>query len=147
MKPFLPGPWPDLGILFLRLGAGITMMVHGGLKFAGGQSFLSTVGANWSAAIGIHFAPLSWGIFVALVQTLGGLLIAVGFLSRPAAILLTFVMAVGAVMVYQKTGMTFKEWSHPLEAALTCLAIFVMGSGRFSLEANRIRGRSAGPNL
>lgn len=134
MQPLLPGPWPHAGMLVLRLGTGLTMIVHGWLKFAGGESFLTTVGTNWSAAIGIHFAPLAWGIFVALTQTLGGLLIAIGFLARPAAVLLTFVMAVGAVMVFEKSGMTFKDWSHPFEAALTCLAIAIMGTGRFALS-------------
>ena len=134
MKSLLPGPWPETGMLLLRLGTGLTMIVHGWLKFAGGESFLTTVGTNWSAAIGIHFSPLAWGIFVAASQTLGGLLIAVGFLARPAAIVLTFVMAVGAVMVFEKTGSTFKEWSHPFEAALTCLAIAVMGTGKIAIS-------------
>jgi len=130
----LPGPWPDTGMLLLRLGTGITMIVHGWLKFAGGEPFLTTVGTNWGGTIGIHFTPFLVGIFVALAQALGGLLIALGFLARPAAILLTFVMAVGAVMVFEKTGTTFKDWSHPLEAALTCLAIAVMGTGKFAIS-------------
>jgi len=134
MKITLPGPWPDAGSLFLRLGTGITMIVHGAIKFDGGESFLRTVGTNWSAVLGIHFAPFFWGIFVALCQVLGGGLIAIGFLTRPAALVLTFVMAVGAVMVFQKTGMTFKEWSHPFEAALTCLAIAIMGAGRYGFD-------------
>ena len=134
MKKILPGPWPDAGILFLRLGTGITMIVHGWLKFAGGESFLKIVGTNWSAVLGFHSGPLYWGIFVALCQMLGGALIALGLLARPSALVLTFVMAVGAIMVFQKAGMTFKEWSHPFEAALTCLAIAILGSGRFAWD-------------
>jgi len=134
MKKLLPGPWPDAGILFLRLGTGITMIFHGGIKFAGGEPFLTTVGTNWSAALGIHSQPFLWGIFVALAQTLCGSLIALGVLARPAALVLTFVMAVGAVMVFEKTGTTFKDWSHPAEAALTCLAIAIMGCGRFGFD-------------
>lgn len=133
MKINIPGPWPDAGILILRLGTGITMIVHGWIKFAGGEPFLKIVGTNWSAALGIHFAPLFWGIFVALCQTLGGALIALGLLVRPASLILTFVMAVGAVMVF-KAGLPFKEWSHPFEAALTCLAIAIIGAGRFGFD-------------
>ena len=134
MKQILPSPCPDLGNLFLRLGTGATMIVHGWIKFAGGEPFLKIVGTNWSAALGIHFEPYFWGIFVALSQVLGGALIAIGLLSRPAALVLTFVMAVGAVMVFEKAGMSFKDWSHPFEAALTCFAIFLMGSGRFGFD-------------
>lgn len=133
MKLSLPGPWSDAGILFLRLGTGITMIVHGWIKFAAGEQFLTTVGTNWSAVLGFHSQAYLFGVFVALCQTLGGTLIAFGFLARPAALVLTFVMAVGAVMVFQKTGMTFKDWSHPFEAALTCFAIFLIGSGRFAI--------------
>ena len=133
MKISLPGPWPDTGLLVLRLATGLTMVVHGWLKFQGGEPFLTIVGTKWSAALGIHFAPLFWGIFVAASQTLGGTLIALGLLARPAALVLTFVMAVGAVMVFEM-GQPFKEWSHPFEAALTCLAIAIIGSGIFSFD-------------
>lgn len=133
MNLSLPGPWPAAGILFLRLGTGITMIVHGWIKFAGGEAFLKIVGANWSAVLGFHSQAYLWGIFVAFCQILGGALIALGLLARPAALVLTFVMAVGAVMVFQ-AGMPFKEWSHPFEAALTCLAIAILGSGRFAWD-------------
>ena len=133
MKISLPGPWPDFGLLILRLGTGLTMVVHGWLKIAGGETLLTTVGTNWGGTIGIHFAPFLVGLFVALSQLLGGLLISLGFFARPAALLLAFVMAVGAVMVYNKTGTTFRDWSHPLEAAITCLAIAFIGTGRFTL--------------
>lgn len=129
----LPATSSDIGYLFLRLATGLTLLTHGYFKFAGGETFLTTVGTNWSAALGIHFAPFFWGIFVATVQTLGGLLIALGFLTRTASSLMAFVMLVGAVMVFEK-GLPFKDWSHPFEAGLTCIAIAIMGSGQLSLS-------------
>lgn len=138
----LSASYPDFGNLILRLGTGLTMIVHGWLKFSGGEPFLTAVGTNWSAAIGIHFAPHFWGIFVAAAQTLGGALIALGIFCRPAALLLTFVMAVGAVMVFERAGMSFKDWSHPFEAALTCIAIALMGTGRFGLDKFLSRSRA-----
>jgi putative oxidoreductase len=138
---FLPPPSPDIGNLFLRLGTGVTMFIHGWLKFAGGEAFLKTVGTNWSAVLGLHSQPLYWGIFVAVCQTLGGILIALGLLARPASLVLTFVMTIGAIMVFEKAGTSFKDWSHPAEAALTCFAIAIMGSGRFGLD--RVLGKAS----
>lgn len=123
----------DIGYLFLRLATGLTLAVHGWQKFVGGESFLTVVGTNWSGALGIHFAPLFWGIFVATAQVLGGFLVAVGLWLRPAASVLAFVMLVGALMVWG-ADKPFKEWSHPFEAGLTCIAIAIMGSGQYSLS-------------
>jgi uncharacterized membrane protein YphA (DoxX/SURF4 family) len=114
------------------------MIFHGGIKFAGGEAFLTKVGTNWSAVLGMHSEPFYWGIFVALSQTLCGLLMAIGVLTRAAALVLTFVMGVGGVMVFQM-GLPFKEWSHPTEAALTCMAIALMGAGRLALQGGTSR--------
>lgn len=132
MKSLLPAPWPDAGNLFLRLGTGIAMIVHGWPKITGGTPAWEHSAAVFGV-IGIHFWPVFWGFLVALSQTLGGALIALGFLARPAALMLGFVMALAAVMVFQKTGGNFSEWSHPGEAAVTCFAIFLLGTGRYSL--------------
>ncbi len=132
MKSLLPAPWPDAGNLLLRLGTGIAMIVHGWPKITGGTAAWEHAAAVFGV-VGIHFWPVFWGFLVALSQTLGGALIALGFLARPAAISLTIVMGLAAVMVFQLTGGNFKEWSHPAEAAMTCLAIAVMGTGRFAI--------------
>ena len=134
MKFSLPGPWPDAGNFILRFGTGIAMVVHGWPKISGGAAVWEHSGAGIAGVVGIHFWPVFWGFLVAVSQTLGGALIAVGFLARPAAIALTIVMGLAAVMVFQLTGGNFKEWSRPAEAALTCLAIAVMGTGRFAWD-------------
>lgn len=134
MKIHLPGPWPDLGCLFLRVGFGFAMVVHGWPKIAGGTSAWEHSGAGIAGVVGIHFLPTFWGFLVALSQTLGGALIAIGFLARPAAFVLGVVMALAAVMVFQVSGGNFKEWSHPAEAAVTCFAIVLIGTGRFGFD-------------
>jgi len=110
------------------------MVAHGWLKLIGGEHVWAAVGANWAGTLGIHSTPVVWGLIVALCQTLCGALIAIGFLARPAALVLAFVMAVAAPMAFQLSHGDFKLWSHPAEAAVTCLAIFMMGTGRFALQ-------------
>ena len=130
----LPPTWPNVGNLFLRVGTGVAMIIHGWPKILSGTAGWEHSGAALTAVIGIHFWPVAWGLFIALSQTLGGALIAIGFLTRPAALILALVMTVAAVMVFQKTDGNFKEWSHPAEAAITCFAIVMMGTGRFGWD-------------
>lgn len=104
------------------------------------------MGTIWRCAaltgvLGIHFMPVVFGFLVALSQALGGLLIAAGLFTRVAAFILAFVMGLAAVMVFQKTGGVFKEWSHAAEAAVACFAIALIGSGRFGLDSYSFLGR------
>ncbi|MFZ4537582.1 DoxX family protein [Propionivibrio sp.] len=135
MKNFFSCPWAAIGILVLRLGIGFEMVVYGWPKITAGTTVWEHSGAALSGVLGIHFMPAVWGFFVALTQALGGLLIVVGLFTRPAAFALAFVMGLAAVMVFQTTGGNFKEWSHPAEAAVACLAIALIGAGRFGLDS------------
>lgn len=141
MKTVLPCPWAAIGILVLRLGIGFEMMVYGWVKIAGGTVVWENVGAALSGVLGIHFMPVVFGFFVAFAQALGGLLMAAGLFTRAAAFVLAFVMGLAAVMVFQKTGGIFKEWSHPAEAAVACLAIALIGAGRFGFDSYSFLGR------
>lgn len=136
MKFPLPGPWPDAGNFILRLGVGIAVTVHGWPMISGGAAAWERIGAAIAGAAGIHFWPVFWGFLFALSQTVGGALIAAGFLARPAALVLAILMGLAAVAVFHFSGGNFKEWSVPAEAALTCLAIAVMGTGRFAISGN-----------
>ena len=134
MKSTLTSPWADIGNLVLRVGIGLEMFVYGWPKIMGGVALWEHSGAALAGVLGIHFLPVVWGFLVALSQALGGALIAIGFCARPAAFALAFVMGLAAVMVFQVTGGNFKEWSHPAEAAVACLAIGLMGTGRFGFD-------------
>ena len=134
MNNLLSCPWATIGILVLRLGIGFEMAIYGWPKIAAGTAFWEQSGAALTGVLGIHFMPVVFGFLVALSQALGGLLIAAGLFTRAAAFVLAFVMGLAAVMVFQKTGGIFKEWSHPAEAAVACLAIALIGAGRFGLD-------------
>jgi putative oxidoreductase len=110
------------------------MFIHGWPKIIGGSAGWEHAGAALAAVVGIHFWPTVWGFLVALCQTLGGAMIAIGFLARPFSIALSFIMVLASVMVYQKTGGDFKQWSHPAESAIACLAMAIMGTGRFGWD-------------
>lgn len=68
----------DLGLLFLRVGIGVMMIVHGFPKLAGGTDKWHQVGQAMTH-LGIDFFPVFWGLSCAMVETLGGVFLILGF--------------------------------------------------------------------
>lgn len=127
------GQYRDVGILILRAGIGIMMVFHGWPKLAGGQVAWEKVGGAM-AFLGISFWPVFWGFLAAMSETIGGALLAVGFLTRWAALAMTFTMVVATMMMYHVNKGSFIEWSHPAEIGIVCLALFVIGAGKYSVD-------------
>ena len=76
---------PNFGLLLLRILLGAMMVMHGVPKFLGGSALLTEIGQKM-AVLGITFAPLFWGFCAALLETLGGVLLVLGFLCQVTAI-------------------------------------------------------------
>jgi len=123
----------DAGILFLRIGLGAAFILHGWPKIEGGPETWIKIGSAMKF-IGVDFLPVFWGFMAAISETLGGVLIILGFLFRPAAFLLTFTMTIAAVMLYHTTGANFTEWSRPAEMAVIFFSLILIGAGRFSID-------------
>ncbi len=117
----------DLGLLFLRAGIGIMMAFHGWPKLAGGIHQWEKLGKATSA-IGINFLPGFWGFSSAMVETIGGVLIVLGFVFRPVTILMTLNFIVATVMVY-KASYQFNEWSRPAEMLILFFSLIFIGAG------------------
>ena len=128
------GKYRDVGILLLRAGIGAMMVLHGWPKLAGGQHVWEKVGAAMQF-LGVGIYPVFWGLMAAMSETLGGTLLVVGFLTRPAALSIAFTMSVATLMIY-RTGGNFNEWSHSLEVGIVALSLFVIGAGKFSIDRN-----------
>ena len=93
----------DLGLLFLRAGIGTMMVLHGWPKLAGGIQHWEKLGKATSH-IGISFFPGFLGFSSAMVETVGGVLILLGFCFRPVTILMTLNFIVATVLLYKTTG-------------------------------------------
>src|SRR6476620_9162153 len=83
------------GLLILRLGIGAMMIVHGYPKLFGGTAMWTKLGAS-VRPFGLHDFPAFWGFMAAFAETIGGLLFLVGFLFRPACLLLLITMSVAS---------------------------------------------------
>ena len=122
----------DIGLLLLRIGIGIMFVLHGYPKITGGPEKWAMIGGA-IGNLGIHFAPVFWGFMAAVSEFCGGLLLIVGFLSRPACVLLTITMIVATSMHIGK-GDGFAQYSHALESGILFLSLFLIGPGRYSVD-------------
>jgi putative oxidoreductase len=127
----------DVGLLVARLGFGLGFVwFHGLPKLLGGPEQWAGNGAAM-ANFGITFAPALWGLAAALSETLGGLLLALGLLSRPASLALMSVMIVAATNHFVSGQGTP---AHAFKNAWLFAGLFLIGPGRYSLDNYFTRG-------
>lgn len=123
----------DLALLILRVGIGISFVfVYGADKITGGPSTWADLGRNM-ALFGVTFWPTAWGFTAALTEFAGGILLMLGLLFRPALVLMLVTMSVAAAghISGQIDG---GPW-HATEMAAVFVALFILGPGRYSLDA------------
>ena len=123
----------NVGLLILRCGIGLIFVRHGVGKLLAGLEMWHWLGSSMSH-LGIHFAHTFWGFAAACAEALGGLSLIAGFGTRISAGVMGFVMFVAFVMHYTK-GDAWTTLSHPLSLFVVFIALVVMGSGRYSLDA------------
>ncbi len=130
----------DFGLLILRISIGVLMIVHGVPKFLGGSKQMEWLGSQM-AIFGITFWPVFWGFMAAFSEVVGGLLLIVGFLVRPACFFLicTMIVASAHYIAEPEKGLSALEnfnfyISNPLSLAFVFLSIMFMGPGRFSVQ-------------
>ena len=117
--------YQDTVYSIMRLIVGLLFASHGGQKILGFPP-------------GGHGAPEDMlGMLGAWIELAGGLMVALGFLTRVAAFICSGEMAVAYFMMHAKGGF-FPIVNHGEAAVFYCFAflfIFFYGSGRLSLDA------------
>jgi putative oxidoreductase len=126
------GRFRDFGLLLMRTGLGLAFVVHGSGKMFGGPDGWTQLGGSM-AAFGITFAPMAWGFLASFAEFAGGILLILGFLFRPAAILLLATMTVATFTLYTG-GHDYNSYSHPLKMAVVFLGALFVGPGRLSID-------------
>jgi putative oxidoreductase len=126
----------SLGLLILRLVAGLTLAAHGAQKFFGwfeGSGFTGTL--KMQERMGLKPAWL-WAFLVILGEFGGGLSLALGFLTPLGAAGCFGIMLMAILKTHWKNG--FWNSKRGLEFPLSLLAISVaiglMGPGSYSLD-------------
>ncbi len=126
---FTPYTWP-----LIRVTAGLMLVPHGWGKLftEGGVDRM----AGGLAKMGLEPAyPLA--LYIALLEFLGGLMLALGLFTRVVAALVVGFMAVAAFYVHWGIGFLWiqKGFEYPLFWGLVCIAIAIRGGGPMSLDA------------
>ena len=122
------------GLLGLRLVTGVIFIAHGLPKFGfmGGGGLEGT--AAWLGGLGIPLPMLS-AVLVASAETVGGLMLIVGFMTRFAAATQVIAMLVAIFMVHWSNGFTANggyQWALLMAAA--AFTLMVDGAGRHSFD-------------
>ena len=120
--------YPDLALLLLRVGFGLYMAIgHGWGKITAGPEKWADLGGM----IGLDFAPAFWGFMAAISEFGAALLVALGLLTRPAALLVALTMATAATM-HIVTGNGSPESA--LIYLVAFVAIMLYGPGKYSAD-------------
>ena len=92
--------------------------------------------------IGVDFGHTFMGFMAAISESGGGLLLAMGLLTRPACFFLLNVMIVATTM-HVRSGHPFVKYSHALEAGILFFSLLLIGPGKISLDQILFRKRGA----
>lgn len=119
--------YSDVGLLILRAFAGLAM------AFAHGLGKVQDPGKAIGAARSLEFPfPEGFGWAAILAEFIGGILLALGLFTRPAAFLMACTMIVAAFMIHATDPFRMKEM------ALLYLAISLLfigtGGGTWSVD-------------
>ena len=123
---FSDGKLNDIAFMGLRTAIGVIFIAHGVGKFNPGF-------------VGFLTGPLGFPpemqIPIALAETIPGILLIIGVLTRISSSLLSIVM-VGAIFYVKNAANLTGERAYELDLILlaACLVIIVMGPGRVSLS-------------
>ncbi len=124
----------EVGLTILRVGGGLGIALgHGFNKIPPPEPFVDGVGE-----LGFP-VPAVFAWLAALSESLGGLLLAIGLFTRPAALLIVVTMAVAAFGAHASDPLFAAQAENgskemALLFLIIALAFLLAGSGRFSVD-------------
>lgn len=125
---FEPYTW-----LMIRVVAGALLIPHGYQKL-----FVPGVMDGTAGFFGqMGLVPAAFWVWViALLEFAGGIMLVVGFLTRPVAAMVVGFMAVAAFYVHMGNGFFWNKggFEYPLMWGVVALAILIRGAGDYSVD-------------
>ena len=131
--PLLHSPLTQtIGLLILRVVAGVIFILHGAQKtfeqtFAGVTGFFESLGIPLAAVA----APA-----VSLLELVGGVLLIIGAVTRIVALLLAINMVVAVAAVHIAAGFFVADGGYEFVLLLGAVALVIalLGAGKFSVD-------------
>lgn len=143
IRPIIPALAPlyrglsRLSYPMIRFFAGLFLMPHGAQKLFGWFGGPGLQGTAEGFATGLGLEPgMVFAVLVGATEFFGGLLLAVGFLTRPAAIAATILLAVAVFKVHMPNGFfnTNGGYEYAMLWGLITLAVAFRGGGELSVD-------------
>jgi len=125
----------DLGILILRLGIGIMFLAHG-LQMAFGLFGGPGVKGFSEMLAGLGFVPpMLWAVIACYTVFIGGILLILGIQTRISAVFLLIFILTAGIRVHLHKGFFLSNggYEYTFVIAAGCLALILMGAGKFTL--------------
>ncbi len=142
-RPIVPALAPlyaklsRLSYPLIRAATGLALMPHGAQKLFGwfGGYGLEGTGGFFARNLGLE-PGLFWAALVGGVEFFGGLFLALGLLTRPAALAVAVIMAVAVITVHLPKGFFWNAggYEYPLLWGVIALAIAFKGGAELSLD-------------
>lgn len=127
-----------LGLLLLRVVLAIVFIAHGAQKLFGiwgGGGISGTAGFFDSLGIPL---PGMMAVVSGILEFVGGIMLAIGLLTRPIALLLAFEMLVATAVFHWPQGFFVRSDAIGIEftmvLAVAALALVFTGPGRLSID-------------
>ncbi|MFA5411411.1 MAG: DoxX family protein [Candidatus Omnitrophota bacterium] len=127
-----------IAVLILRLGLGIMFIAHGLQKVAGMFGGPGIKGFSEMLS-GLGFAPaLFWACLAGYTELIAGTFLILGIFVRSASALLLILMVVAAIKVHLAKGFFLSGggFEYVFIIACVCLALILLGGGKFSITKN-----------
>jgi putative oxidoreductase len=127
-----------LDTLPLRVGTGVVFAAHGAQKlfgWFGGYGLEGTAG--WMASIGLE-PGLPMAVMAGGAEFFGGLLLIIGLLVRPAALMLAITMVVAIVTVHLSNGLFMANNGYEFGLVLLAVSVGLVFRGAGSCSADRL---------
>lgn len=123
------------GYPLIRIITGLCLIPHGAQKlfeWFGGNRVAT---AGLFSKVGLEPA-MALTYLVGAVEFIGGILIIIGFLTRPAAALIVMIMAVAVLKVHLGNGFFWTKlgYEYPLFWGVVALGLVFSGSGKLSVD-------------
>lgn len=127
----------DLGLLIIRLVIGILFIGHGAQKlfgWFGGYGLKGTGG--WFESIGMR-PGVTMALFAGLAELIGGILLATGFLTPLAALMIAGTMLMAIVKVHAPNGLwsTANGYEYNLTLISVAIGLALIGPGKYAIDA------------
>jgi putative oxidoreductase len=128
------GRFRDAGLFIMRVGIGVLFITHGWPKISdpgmwqGLGMAVGAIGVTPPAGVAKVL-----GFMAALAEFGGGICLVLGFLFRPACILMAFTMVV-AMMTHIHKGDPFQRYELAVAYLIVLFSLILIGPGKISID-------------